>query len=130
LPRRAADRKIAPEVTPMSEDRRRRRSNDHAEALALLLESCRERTGLDALVIADHDGLLVSASTRPGKTVDPVVIAAHLPRTHWRDLIPALHARTFKLGGVRLFLGAVGNLSERMVADLLNAMRGTQRILA
>jgi hypothetical protein len=110
------------------QERRRRRSADHAEALALLLESCRKRTGLDALVIADHDGLLLSSSTRPG--MDPVVIAAHLPRTQWRDLIPSLYARTFKLRGVRLFLGAVGNLSERMVKDLLDAMRGTQRILA
>jgi hypothetical protein len=111
-------------------ERRRRRSEDRTKALSLLLDTCRERTGLEALVIADHDGLLLSSSTRPGRSVDPVVIAAHLPRTHWRDLIPSLHARTFKLGGVRLFLGAVGNLSERMVIELLHTMRGTQRILA
>lgn len=111
------------------QERRRRRSSDHAEALAMLLESCRERTGLDALVISDHDGLLLSWSTRPGKDVDPVTIAAHLPRTQWRSLIPSLYARTFKLHGMRMFLGAVGNLSEQMVNDLLNAMRGTQRIL-
>ena len=110
-----------------AQERRRRRSEVTVEAVALLLEACRERTGLDALVIADRDGMLVSSSARPG--VQPEVIAAHLPRTHLREQVPELHARTFKAHGIRLFLGAVGTMSERMVADLLHAMRGTQRIL-
>jgi hypothetical protein len=108
-------------------ERRRRRSDDTVEAVGLLLEACRERNGLDALVIADRDGMVVSASAREG--VRPEVIAAHLPRTHLRDQLPALHARTFKACGIRLFLGAVGEMSERVLAEMLAAMRGTQRIL-
>jgi hypothetical protein len=111
-------------------ERRRRRSDDTVEAVGLLLEACRERNGLDALVIADRDGMVVSSSARPG--VQPEVIAAHLPRTHLREQVPALHARTFKAHGIRLFLGAVGahaNMTDRLLADLLHAMRGTQRIL-
>jgi hypothetical protein len=109
------------------EERRRRRSDVHAEALALLLEACRARTGLDALVIADRQGTLVSSSTRAG--VDPEEIAAHLPRPHLREQVPSLYARTFKLGTIRLFLGAVGAASDRLVGELCHAMRGTQRIL-
>ena len=108
-------------------ERRRRRSEDTVEAVALLLEACRQRTGLDALVIADRDGVLVSSSARPG--IEPELIAAHLPRTHLREQVPALHARTFKAHGIRLFLGAVGSASERLVGELLHAMRGAQRIL-
>ena len=111
----------------MNEERRRRRSENRNVALALLLESCRERAGLDALVIADRGGGLLSASTRDG--VDPETIAAHLPRTWLRERIPELHARTLKLGGVRLFLGAVGAMSEHLAGEVLNAMRGMQRIL-
>ncbi len=111
----------------MVEERRRRRSENRSVALALLLESCRARAGLDALVIASRDGALVCASTRAG--VDPGAIAAHLPRTQLRERMPALHARTFKLGGVRLFLGAVGEVGEAQVGVLCSAMRGTQRIL-
>ena len=110
----------------MSTERRHRRSANRSVALALLLEACRERAGLDALVIASREGELVSASTREG--VDPQTIAAHLPRTWLRERIPALSARTLKLGDVRLFLGAVGQVGERMVDELLHAMRGVRRI--
>ena len=109
-------------------ERRRHRSAVRSEALVLLLEACRARTGLDALVISDRDGLLVSSSARTG--VDPEDIAAHLPSTMLRDKVPALRAFTFKMSGMRLFLGAVGAMSERFVTDICDAMRGTQRILA
>jgi len=110
----------------MSQERRRRRSANRSVALALLLESCRERAGLDAVVLASRDGTLVSASTTAGH--DPETIAAHLPRTWLRERIPALSARTLKLGDMRLFLGAVGQAGERMVDELLHAMRGVRRI--
>jgi hypothetical protein len=111
----------------MNEERRRRRSDNRSVALALLLESCRERAGLDALVVADRGGALLSASTRAG--LDPETIAAHLPRTWLRERIPTLSARTLKLHGARLFLGAVGDAGERLFGELLCAMHGMQRIL-
>src|SRR5215510_8274276 len=100
----------------MIRERRHRRSANRSVALALLLESCRERAGIDALVVADRDGLLVSASTRAG--VDPETIAAHLPRTYLRERIPSLHARTLKLGDARVFLGAVGAMSDGLFGEL------------
>ncbi len=112
----------------MTPDRRHRRSENRQVALALLLESCRERAGLDALVVADHDGLLVSASTRAG--LDPEAIAAHLPRTFLREKIPSLKARTMKLGPFRIFIGAVGAAGDELFGELMNTMRGIQRILA
>src|SRR5262245_58909897 len=112
----------------MMPERRRRRSENQTVALALLLDSVRERAGIDALVLSDRQGLLVSASTRAG--VDPEDIAAHLPRTYLPERTPRLCTRTFKLGDVRLFIGAVGKTGEELFGDLLHAMRGVQRILA
>jgi hypothetical protein len=112
----------------MTHERRRHRSAVRSEALVLLLEACRERTGLEALVISDRDGLLVSSSARQG--IDPEGIAAHLPSTELRERVPSLRAFTFKLSGMRLFLGAVGAMSEQFITDICDAMRGTQRILA
>jgi hypothetical protein len=107
-------------------ERRRRRSANRSVALALLLDSCRQRAGLDALVVANRHGGLMSASTRGD--VDPETVAAHLPRTWLRDRIPALSARTLKVGGDRLFLGALGAPSERLPDELLHVLRGVRRI--
>ncbi len=109
------------------EERRQQRSAVRAEALKLLLEACRERAGLEALVISDRDGLLVSSSVTCA--VDPNVVAAHLPRTYWREQLPKLHATTLKLDGTRLFFGAIGAVGERWAREMLNAMRGARRIL-
>jgi hypothetical protein len=109
------------------EERRRRRSADRAQALALLLEACRARAGLAALVLADRDGCLLSSST--SETVDPSVVAAHLPRTAWRERVPALHATTLKVGEQRLFFGAVGDLPDEAAREVFHAMRGARRIL-
>ena len=109
------------------EERRHQRSGVRAEALQLLLEACRARAGLDALVISDHDGLLVSSSVTCA--VDPNVVAAHLPRTYWREKVQSLHAMTLKLDGVRLFFGAIGDVGDQWTREVLNAMRGTRRIL-
>ena len=112
---------------PLAE-RRQQRSTDRTQALALLLEACRARAGLTALVLADRDGFLVSASTTPA-AVDPEVVAAHLPRTAWRERVPSLTATTLKLGDLRLFFGAVGELPDAAARELYAAMRGTRRIL-
>jgi hypothetical protein len=115
-------------MMPLAE-RRQQRSTNRAEALALLLEACRSRAGLAALVLADRDGFLVSASTSADAAIDPVVVAAHLPRTAWRERVPALTATTLKLGEHRLFFGAVGELPDEAARELYHAMRGTRRIL-
>ena len=112
----------------MNTERRQHRSTVRHEALALLLEACRARTGLDALVISDRDGLLVSSSACGG--MDAEGIAAHLPSTQLRERVPALSAYTFKYGEMRLFLGAVGAMSQKLIGEICSAMRGTQRILA
>jgi hypothetical protein len=108
-------------------ERRNQRSAIRAEALRLLLEACRVRAGLAALVVGDHSGLLVSSSEKCA--IDPNVVAAHLPKTYWREQIPTLRATTMKLGDTRLFLGAVGEVGNDWSREMLNAMRGLQRIL-
>jgi hypothetical protein len=116
------------EVTMKLQERRQHRSGDRAEALVLLLEACRERAGLAALVLSDKDGRVVSSSTREG--VDAEVIAAHLPRTYLRERVPSLVARTLKLGSTRLFLGAVGAACDAVANEMLHALHGAQRILS
>lgn len=110
-------------------ERRQQRSENQSEALRLLLEACRIRAGLSALILSDHDGLLVSASATGD--VDPNIVAAHLPRTYWRELVPSLRAMTVKLaGGTRLFIGAIGGVSDAWTHEMLHAMRGARRILS
>lgn len=109
-------------------ERRQQRSGNTGEALQLLLEACRVRAGLQALVVADHDGLLVSSSKTCA--LDPNYVAAHLPRTYWRERVPSLHAMTLKVGDMRLFFGAVGDVGDDWAREVLHAMRGTKRILS
>jgi hypothetical protein len=108
-------------------ERRTQRSANQSEALQLLLEACRARAGLAALVIADHDGLLVSSSRTCA--LDPNIVAAHLPRTYWRERLPSLRATTLKLGRTRLFFGAIGEAGDAWAREILHAMRGARRIL-
>ena len=110
----------------MQAERRRQRSRIHSQALTLLLDACRARAGLEALVLADQDGLVVSAAA-PAH-IDIAEIAAILPLPGER--LPEVRAVRFMLDGYALYLGAIGAMGEAWVREMMNALRGTQRILA
>jgi hypothetical protein len=76
-------------------DRRRHRTDDPAEALRLQLDAVRRRAALDALVLADGDGLVIAhAGDRDGcaalAAAAPLVGRASGPRA----LVPADAGRT------------------------------------
>lgn len=113
----------------MWEDRRRHRSEVLSEALARLLDACRARAGLEALVLADDSGLLVSAAAPPG--VDADYIAALLPmRGPPEPKMAGLKQVRFDLDGFAMYLGGVGEMTASWAREMMNALRGTQRILA
>src|SRR5690349_20750678 len=68
-------RETNPELTSTTE-RRRRRARDVALALRYQLDACRGLGGMDALVVADQDGLCLAGSG-PSETCHE--IAAVLP---------------------------------------------------
>lgn len=109
----------------MSANRRQRRTEVRGTALDLLLESCRKRRALRALVIADERGLLVAAST---SGVDPVDVAAVLPEPSRHSEVHGLRASSFRTGGHTLYVGALGGEIPDFVDPEL--VDGTRRILA
>jgi len=111
----------------MQSERRRHRSEKRGEALELMLDACRERSGAHALVISDEHGLLVAASGVD--RIDAERIAAAMP---W-PLRPAQRARlrtmSFRVGPAdRVWVGVVG--SEDYAKPMGEALAGARRILA
>jgi hypothetical protein len=111
-------------------DRRRHRTDDPAEALRLQLDAVRRRAALDALVLADGDGLVIAhAGDRDGcaalAAAAPLVGRASGPRA----LVPAdAGRRDVRAAGATLHLVGTGGRLGRDAA-LADAARGVARIL-
>jgi hypothetical protein len=106
-------------------ERRTRRSENPAEALAMCLDACRARGGFDAVVIADEKGRVVGASS--AESVAPFELAASLIT---RGRRPAkLASVLFQATGRPHFAGAIGGGRDAF-ARLTEAVRGARRILA
>jgi hypothetical protein len=114
-----------------SRDRRRHRSEVHSVALSLLLDACRARAGLEALVLADDGGLVVSAAVPPHVDVDADEVAAMLPLPGPPEpKMARLRQVRFDLDGAAMYLGGIGEMTAAWAREMLNALRGAQRILA
>lgn len=125
-----------------SNERRRYRSQRPAEALHLLLRATAERFHLDAIVLADEDGLVIQYS---GDATASDLIAAYAPllqdsavRTeHVRETltgaIPAMDTCTIghrMVGGTSsLHICAVGVARATLEQALLHATTSVERIL-
>jgi hypothetical protein len=113
----------------MREERRRDRSDVLSEALGRLLEACRRRAGLEALVLADEVGFVVSAAVPAG--VDAELIAAVLPLGGPPEpKMAGLKQVRFDLDGAAMYLGGIGEMTATWAREMMAALRGTQRILA
>ena len=108
------------------DERRLQRTDDQSLALSRHFEACRARAKLDALVLADEQGLVVASAAQPDVDVDQ--IAAHLPTARWSFVMPELRARTLYCDGTPLFVGAIGP-SDVAGIELSRAAAGAQRIL-
>ena len=120
------------------QDRRRKRANDVALALRYQLDSCRDQAGMDALVVADEDGLCLAASG-PLETCHEV--AAVLPflgrkRRDFQGTVLSgrgglrVLVRSFDFGGQELYCCAIGGREEHRAEELDRSVNGVTRILA
>ncbi|MCS6797922.1 MAG: hypothetical protein NZ898_05255 [Myxococcota bacterium] len=116
-------------------DRRKRRSNDRNAAVRYQLEYARERGGIEALVLADGDGLLLAASGEPAVCAELGAVAPLLGHSLFRMPMPPMlrgadvAVRRLDIYGQPLFLAAVGGGVARDVW-LARSAAGVRRILA
>ena len=120
-------------------ERRVRRSHFKGPALSLQLQACAERSGVEAMILASRDGLVVASS--PWRETSTEHIAAQLSRVDVHqfrvDTIRetgepprTIAARGFDVGDEQLVVCAVGCPTEDTVGELYRAMGGIKRILA
>lgn len=124
-------------------ERRRNRSERPAEALHLLLRATASRYGLDAMVLADHDGLVIQSTGDPD-ACDLVAAYAPLLQDHAipvdtvRDSltgsVPAMGTCSVghrTVGGLTsvMHVCAVGVARNNLDSALQHATRSIERIL-
>lgn len=111
-------------------DRRKHRSNDLEQALALMLEACRKRARLDVLAISDEAGLLV-AGAGPARICEELAATAPLAPSRTRRAAgfgPVLVQRV-DLPGQAVLMSGMGTPAPG-AEQLKEAAAGCIRILA
>lgn len=119
-------------------ERRRRRSNEPNQALAHQLDASRQKAGLDAMILADRDGLCIAVS---GPAMACEEFAARVSMLHrsmsrfetelWtEDDRFDVHVRRFDIDGFELCLCAVGGVAGERAVEVERSLRGVTRILA
>lgn len=117
------------------EDCRKRRSTDRYVALRYQLEHAREQAGLEALVLADDDGLIIASSGDAAVCAELGAVAPLLGKTFMSMPLPPLlrggdvAVRPVRIHGQQIFLASVGGGVARD-AHLTNWGGGVERILA
>lgn len=117
-------------------ERRRRRSAVMQEALTLQLDACARRSGVDYMVLADQQGLIIARSR---DVCEAEEVAAYGPfladRRPWTGRLPCERGprdasiAPFRVGDQNVYLCAVGSQSKRVSGELLQAQCGVRRIL-
>ncbi len=122
-------------MTWLFEDRRQRRSTDRFVALRYQLEHTRDQGKLEALVLADEQGLVVASSGDASICAELGAVAPLVSGSPMGMPMPPLlrgaevAIRPFHIYGQRLFLACVGGGVARD-AHLSTSRCGVQRILA
>lgn len=127
-------------------ERRRRRSGRLADALRLQLETCREKEGLDAIVVSDEQGFCVAHSGGDGKHDELAALLPVLADPAQRRALdedeslrppPAIMAvTTFSIAGARFHAcavngsGAAPKTSASGAEVLARVASGFSRLLA
>ena len=117
------------------EERRSRRSQHREIALGLQLEHVRDHGRMEALVLADEDGLILAMSGDGAVCRELGAIAPLMARSAFGMPMPPLlrgaevAVRAVNVHGQPLFLASVGGGVARD-ALLSHSMRGVHRILS
>ena len=122
----------------MQFDRRRQRSNDPCEALYFQLDRSRERSGLDAVVLVDDEGLCVASS---GDHEMCEEVAAHAAMIG--DRVPCFEGVLFSdktrweiylerlgISGSQFYICTVGGSKAARCVEAIRSANGATRILA
>lgn len=115
-------------------ERRKRRSEQPPIALRYQLEHTKEQGKLEALVLADEAGLVVSRAGDPAVCAELAAIAPWLQRSPLPMPMPPLlrgadvHVRSLTVHGTALHLASVGGSVARD-ALIATSLRGVERIL-
>jgi hypothetical protein len=118
-------------------ERRRLRSRHLKEALSLQLDACR-REGLEAMILADEDGMCVAAAGRGSVCEEIAAYVSLLGRKvgefagvlmhgadHWE-----VHMQRVEAGGGTMLLCAVGGESSIRARGVERSAGAVSRILA
>ena len=108
-----------PTIAYMMVERRQRRGETLGDALNFQLAACVEDEGLQAMVLADADGLCV-ANWGDRDTCEEVAVRAPLP---------GAQARPVRFGAIELYLCAVGGAAPARRRSLERSAQGVSRIL-
>jgi hypothetical protein len=119
-------------------DRRRKRAGDVALALRYQLDACRDGADLEAMVVADEDGLCLAASGPVDTCHEVAAVLPFLGRTQKEFEGTVLsergglrvHVRAFAFGGQELYACAIGGREDRRAQELERSVTGVARILA
>ncbi len=119
-------------------DRRRRRSDDTVRAIHLQLESCRRQAGLEAMILADGDGLCIANAGDDDACSEFAARVSVMQRERagfdgevWTDEARwDVYVRRFDYEGFALCLCAVGGLPDERVREIEHSLRGVTRILS
>jgi hypothetical protein len=128
---RASDRRI---------DRRERRSDNITQALRYLLDACREAARLEAMALADRDGLLLATAGDPAACEEVAARVAGIPIDvgSFRGTVIGevgtwqVHMRRLRLSGlegISLYVCAIGGTSDTRTSAVARAGAGIERIL-
>lgn len=116
-------------------DRRRTRPTDTASALISAFDHAVARADLDALIIADESGILVSNNTTDLDlamlaAVTPLVARGTAKALIRRDGAPLeFSVRTIEVLGETLYVGALGGTFNNRERELTVSASATKRIL-
>ncbi|TPV92515.1 MAG: hypothetical protein B7733_25470 [Myxococcales bacterium FL481] len=117
-------------------ERRKRRSDNTADALEYALDSAAQRGQLDAVLIVDDFGLLVSQSRHESDLREVAAITPIVGRGQARATVRhqgqahQLSVRTVSLLGEHLHVAAVGGNDASRRREIATAIRAARRILA
>ncbi len=117
-------------------ERRKRRSEVLQEALTLQLDACARRSGVDYMVLADQQGLIIARSRDVCEAEEVAAFGPFLAdRRPWSGRVPCesgprdASIAPFRLGGQSVYLCAVGTQSKRVGGEMIQAQCGVRRIL-
>ena len=100
-------------------ERRKRRSDQHGEAVRLYLETVRARTGVEALALASEDGMLVAgAGAVDLDWMAAIGAGSKRSRLEWDGRV--VHVRRMKVNQVRLYIASTGQPAHDEVAEQIN----------